>query len=72
MSEGNGSFQESLAQDVLRATRARIEAKVMSLECPVHEQKPRWKSVQTTGTTADLQFDCCCTTLAEMLKKALQ
>jgi hypothetical protein len=66
------SFSESLAQDVLKATRAKIEANVFSLTCPVHGMKPKWKSVQSTGTTADLKFDCCCQKLASMIQKALQ
>jgi hypothetical protein len=72
VSDGPDGFKESLAKDVLAATRARIEAKVMSLECPIHGQKPKWKSVKTTGTSADLKFDCCCNTLAEMVRTALQ
>jgi|GEM_PF-3366861 hypothetical protein len=72
MSDGGDGFKESLARDVLAATRAKIEARVMSLECPVHGQKPRWKSVQTTGTTADLQFDCCCQALADRVAQALR
>jgi hypothetical protein len=71
MNDGPESFQESLAKDVLAATRSKIEAKVMSLTCPIHGEKPKWKSVQTTGTQADLQFSCCCQTLAGMLQKAL-
>ena len=65
-------FEEELAKDVLAATRAKIEAKVMSLTCPAHGQKPSWKSVHTTGTKADLQFNCCCQQLAEMIQKALR
>jgi hypothetical protein len=72
MSEGNQGFKESLAKEVLATTRAKIEANVMSLECPVHGKRPQWKSVRTTGTTADLQFTCCCQALADRVQKALQ
>jgi hypothetical protein len=72
MSTENDSFRESLSKDVLAATRAKIEGKVMSLVCPVHGSKPRWKSVQSTGTTADLKFDCCCQELATMIQNALK
>jgi hypothetical protein len=72
MNPDEKSFSDSLAQDVLKATRSKIEAKVFSLTCPVHGTKPKWKSVQSTGTTADLKFNCCCQELAAMVQKALQ
>lgn len=72
MNEPAEGFRDALARDVLRATRARIEEKVFSLTCPVHGRKPRWKSVATTGTQADLTFDCCCETLAGMIRDALR
>jgi hypothetical protein len=50
MNPDEKSFSDSLAQDVLKATRSKIEAKVFSLTCPVHGTKPKWKSVQSTGT----------------------
>ncbi len=67
-----GSFQDDLAKQVLAATRAQIEKRVMGLTCPDHGEKPRWKSVHTTGTEADLEFECCCNKLAELLQKTLQ
>ena len=72
MNEDTKSFKDSLAKDVLAATRAKIETQVMSLTCPTHGEKPKWKSVHQTGTQADLQFACCCQTLAGMVQKALQ
>jgi hypothetical protein len=69
--KGEG-FGSDLARKVLAATRAEIEKKVMGLHCPVHGEKPRWKSVKTTGTEADLEFECCCRELAARIEKALQ
>jgi hypothetical protein len=70
--EKSEGFGNDLAKKVLAATRAEIEKRVMGLNCPVHGDKPRWKSVKTTGTEADLEFDCCCQELARMIEKALK
>ena len=71
--KGVGSgFGDDLAKQVMAATRAEIEKRVMGLTCPTHGEKPRWKSVNTKGNEADLEFDCCCTVLAEMIQKALK
>lgn len=67
------SFKDQIQKQALEATVKAIQEKIGSLSCPVHHQNPRLKFSEDSGPGGQkMSFDCCCTTLSEMLQQTLK
>jgi len=67
------SFQEKLKRDTLEAAVKTVRQKIETLRCPAHDQAPRLKFSEDSGSGEQkMSFDCCCDVLAGMLQEALK
>jgi hypothetical protein len=66
-------FQRQLQKKTLEATVKTVQEKIASLVCPAHRQSPQLKFSEDSGPGEQkMSFDCCCDTLAQMLREALK
>jgi hypothetical protein len=69
----NGDFKEDLQKSALEAALKALEAKAASLVCPIHGKSPKLKMNEGAGPGhQNMGFDCCCDTLAKMMKETLE
>ncbi len=69
----SGDFKEDIQKSALEATLKVLEAKASSLVCPIHGKSPKLKMNEGAGPgQQNMGFDCCCDTLAKMMKETLE
>jgi len=67
------SFKEKIQKDALKAVVKSLEEKISKLVCPTHHQSPRLKfSEGAEPGKQNMGYDCCCDTLGQMVKQALE
>ena len=65
------TLQERLQREALAATVKVMQEKISTLVCPIHQQNPKLKFSEDSGSGEEkMSFDCCCDTLAKMLPRA--
>lgn len=67
------SFKDQIQKQALEATLKAIQEKIAGLSCPVHHQSPRLKFSEDSGPGEQkMSFDCCCSTLSDLLQQTLK
>jgi hypothetical protein len=69
----SGDFKEDIQKSALEGALKALETKASSLVCPIHGKSPKLKMNEGAGPgKQNMGFDCCCDTLAKMMKEALE